>query len=445
MVVVFPLLTNATELRWDWNTIDTTAVQFNKEFVWGTATSAYQIEGGCINNWSMWEQSQKLEPAGKACDGWNNCFKDISLLKQLGVKAYRFSVEWSRIEPICGYFDHVALQRYKDFCRALKENGIEPMVTLHHFTNPLWFQEKKAFEKEKNIHYFVRFSTTVFEELKDYVSMWCTVNEPSVYAFCGYILGTFPPGQKADFRTAGIVLKNFLIAHCQTYQTLKERAHDLGISIQVGLAHNILQFEPYKDRIIEKALCTTLTKNLSDAVVTFFATGRFEFSCLPSLHCTGSRLSSALTYTNPNAPDCLDFIGLNYYCNVLLDIASGKEGYRAGDIKTDMPYPIYAEGLYRALHRVRILNKMIYVTENGIADAKDDRRDIWLKRYIYAMYKAQQEGCDVRGYFYWSLLDNFEWAYGYSMKFGLYEVNRETMERTLRPGADWFVRMAKTT
>lgn len=446
------------ELIWDWCQIDTSQVKFEKDFLWGVATAAYQVEGGCgkksetgqnlphINNWFFWERNQKLEPASSACDHYSNSIQDIELIKNLGVKAYRFSVEWSAIEPVEGQFDQEVINHYKEFCAALRFNGIEPMVTLHHFTNPVWFQALGHFEKEENIKYFTRFSLRMFEELKDSVTMWCTINEPSVYIFGGYIRGVFPPGYKANFNLAGKVLKNLLIAHCEVYKTLKNRSQELNIKSKIGFAHNILQFDPYYNSSLEKIICANMTNCLSNSVVNFFKTGKFEFNFFAQLLGNFTRVGAAINYTDLEAPQCLDFFGLNYYCNVLLvDFKNLSEGYRLGEIKTDMPYPIRAEGFYRALMQLKDIKVPIYITENGIADAKDDRRELWTQRYIYALYKAMHEGVNVKGFFYWSLMDNFEWDFGYKMKFGLYEVDMQTKERKLRPGANWFVEVVNNT
>lgn len=438
------------ELIWDWTKIDTKKVRFSKDFLWGVSTAEYQVSGIVdplhVNNWSMFERQNGCQKAGKACNHWDRCLEDIQLIKQLGVKAYRFSVEWSKIEPVMGQFDKDALSHYKDFCRQLRENGIEPMVTLHHFTNPLWFQVRKHFEKEENIKYFTRFSLRVFEELKDYVTFWCTINEPAIYAFSGYILGDFPPGHVMDFKSAGNVIKNFMIAHCEVYREIKKRGQELGIETKVGLAHNILQFDPYHQNQLESAACKTMTDCFSNSVVNFFKTGEFEFNIFAYLKYANLRFTTEIKYTDKDAPKCLDFFGLNYYCNILIiDLKTCYVGFREDAIKTDMPYPICAEGFYRALKQVGELNIPIYVTENGISDAKDDRRDIWIKRYIYSLDKAISEGVDVRGFFYWSLMDNFEWNMGYSQKFGLYEVDFKTFERKLRPGAQYFIDVVKNS
>jgi beta-glucosidase len=432
------------ELRWDWSKIDTSQVKFQQNFIWGTADCAYQTQGavGCPeSNWADWEKRANLEPSGAACDAWNKTKEDIALMKELGVKAHRFSVDWSRIEPKQGEINESALQHYVDFCDALLAADIKPVVTLHHFVHPQWFEQLGAFEKEENIKYFVQFSERIFKLLGDKVALWCTINEPGVYAFQGYMRGVFPPGKSgvSGMRLAAKVLKNMLNAHVAVYRALKRLPG--GDTAQIGLVHQYLMFEKFHDKKspVKAALEHLIPKlgglnEFTNSVLEFCKSGKFEFYIPGIVH--------EKSY-NAAAPTSFDFFGLNYYSHVHMRIYHRLKdmihpGYHEYDIPTDMPYGIYAEGFYRALKHVGELGKPIYVTENGIADKHDNRRDIWLKRYIYAMNRAVAEGCDVRGYFYWSLMDNWEWDMGYHEKFGLAEVNFDTQERKLRKGAAWF-------
>jgi beta-glucosidase len=435
------------ELRWNWNKIDTTDIRFPKEFLWGVATAAHQVEGHCDNNnWSAWEQAcdengkprvKNGQKAGLACDHWNRYPEDIARMQELGVKAYRFSVEWSKIEPKEGEFDLAVMRHYREVCEALLAAGIKPVVTLHHFTNPLWLERRGAFEREENIAFFVRFCKFVFQALHDKAQLWCTINEPEVYATQGYFLGVFPPGKK-DPQLTGVVLKNLLEAHVQVYQALKRLPN--GDKAQIGLVKNIFQFDPYRRwHLFDWLVSRQFNKLFTDAIIRFFKTGHFDFS-LPGL--------AKVEHFNAAAPRTLDFIGLNYYSHIPVKFQwNSKEFFafapRADELMTDMPYPICAEGFYRAIKTVAKLGVPIYITENGIADAKDDRRDLFIRRYLFALSEAIKDGCDVRGYFYWSLLDNFEWTEGYDMKFGLYEVNFATQERKLREGARYFVGVVK--
>ena len=419
--------------NWDWTQIDLDNTFYPETFLWGTASSEYQISGAkrlpnC--QWAEWEKRghpaiKGGETSDSSIQGWDRYEEDALLLKELGLNSYRFSVDWSAIEPKEGVFDREAINHYKSVCKSLKNNNITPMITLHHFAHPTWFEKKGAFEKRENVDYFIRFAKLVFRELSDDVDLWCTMNEPTVVVLMGYILGEFPPGKTGIFLAAE-VLNNMLYAHVALYKELKQMPN--GEKSQIGIVHSYLKFEPYNGwNPIEAIPCYFFTKNLHETVMDFFKTGEFSSMLLQR-------------ETIPDAPNSFDFFGLNYYSRPVIGMqASLSEPLGAtcfpGEVMTDMPYPSYAEGFYQALIDCGELGKPIYVTENGIADEKDDRRELFIRKYLYALSKAIEDGVDVRGYFYWTLIDNFEWAEGWTMKFGLYECDRNTQERKLREGS----------
>lgn len=472
------------EIRWDWNQIDSKnsplkPEQFNfpKNFIWGVATSAHQVEGNCNCQWSKFEADKKLEPSGMACDNWNLYKEDVKLLNELQVDAYRFSINWSKWQPTKnGPSNKEVIAHYHSLINELIQNNKMPVITLHHFDHPQWFEDLNAFEKEENIIHFVNFCKEVFNEFSDKVSMWCTINEPGVYAFQGYVRGEFPPA-KLDLQMAGIVNKNLIIAHIETYKALKSMRN--GNKCQIGITHSITQYHAYHEPSkynpltkLEYFLEYYLNHVFYDAVMQFFITGNFEFKApkILQLLLAGKFPNSAISlqysllpiklnyafvnysYVNPvtkkyNSKEILDFFGIQPYSTVLInwknkDAATAPslrpEDEQYGNIATDMPYRICPESLYRAINQASFVGVPIYITENGIADSKDDRREIFIKRYLYALQKALQDGYDVRGYFYWSLYDNFEWSFGYKMKFGLYKVNFATQERSLRKGAEFY-------
>lgn len=421
-----------TELRWNWNTINYSNLNFPKNFLFGFGTSEYQISGAenCpASNWAHYEKQIKKNgkpylqfKSDKACDHWNSYKQDIALLKQFKVNSYRFSIEWSNIEPQEGLFNLAAIKHYHDLLDLLKTNNITPFITLHHFTHPQWFEDKGGFEHERNITYFVRFCKTVFTQYKDKAKYWVTFNEPGVYVFQGYMRGVYPPC-KSNLKLAGKVTRNILRAHVNTYNVLRAMESNKE-KIQIGIVHNITQFEPFNPKsVLEKTITYYLNHTFYDAVLEFFKTDQYKFK-IP--------LFSNVKYHYQDAKSTLDFFGLNYYSHVLVNWKSKKPHYREGEIETDMPYGIYAEGIYRAINQASKIGVPIYITENGIADAKDDRRELFLKQYLYAVSTAIKDGYDVRGYFYWSLLDNFEWDMGFDLKFGLFEVDYKTQERKLR-------------
>ncbi|HMS41104.1 MAG TPA: glycoside hydrolase family 1 protein [Pyrinomonadaceae bacterium] len=440
---VFYLHFSYPQTRWDWSKIDTNDVSFPKDFYWGTATAAHQIEGNNENtNWGEWEKdSSRIKDKSNAkiaVDGWNRWREDVKLMKDLGVNSYRFSLAWNKIEPEKGKINEDALKHYDEFINDLKANNIEPMITLHHFTHPLWFEQLGAFEKEENIKHFVEFSRIVFVRYRDRVNLWVTLNEPNVFVTSGYFNTAFPPG-KPNPKLAAEVLKNMLKAHVEVYKALKtplQQRPPIEERWKIGLATSIFQFEPARRwHLGDWAIARISSNTFNEGVLGFFRDGRMKFH-VP--------FEVDLTYEDANAPNTLDFIGVNYYSHYAFrfdfDFKKATQSLPVeGEAMTDMPYTIYTEGIYRAIKDVSALKKPIIITENGISDAKDDRREKYIKQSLYAVSKAIKDGYDVRGYFYWTLLDNFEWAEGYTQKFGLYEVNLETQERKLRNGSKAFV------
>ena len=432
------------ELYWDWEKIDTSKMNFKHSFYWGTATASHQVEGNCTNNnWFIWENSKDKnnnptikdnQKAGNACNHWNQYEEDIELIQELGVTHYRFSLEWSKIEPEKGIYNQNVINHYSNVIDSLIKKNITPVVTLHHFTNPIWFDKLGGFEKEENIIHFVSFCEMIFSQYSAKVKNWCTINEPGVYAVMGYFAGIFPPGKKEP-QLAVEVLKNLLISHSTVYNTIKNLPN--GKESKIGLVKNIMQFDPYRRwHILDWLVCRVTSKIYNDIVLSYLKQGTIKINY---------PFFVKMNYKSNNAKLATDFFGLNYYSHSHLKFKFDSYEFFENkffdcDIMTDMPYAIYPEGLFRAIKKVNDrLNKPIIITENGIADAKDDRRSLFIERYIYAMSKAIDEGAKVEGYFYWSLMDNFEWAEGYDMKFGLYQVDFNTQKRILRNGSRKFI------
>ena len=433
--------------QWNWDEIKTDKIYFPNNFMWGTATAAHQVEGNNTNNnWYRFEHQKDSngkprihnnDKSGLAADHWNRYKEDIDLMNELGVKYYRFSIEWSKIEPKNGIFNEKALEHYRELCTTLIDSGLTPVVTLHHFTHPIWFEDLGGFEKEENIKHYLEFSEFVFNKLSDLVPFWCTINEPAVYVSQGYFNGVFPPGKK-DPVLAGQVMKNLLSAHVAVFRHLKTLPN--GMNVQIGLVKNITQFDPLRRwHILDWYFSGILNDIFTNNTINLLTTGDFNFY-LPGM--------ANISYKNTDAIGAIDFIGLNYYSRWhvkghLNTATPFTFETRPEDIQTDMPYSIYPEGFYRAIQTISKLNKPIIITENGIADNKDDRRELFIERYLYALYKAIMDGYDIRGYFYWTLMDNFEWAEGYAMKFGLYEVDFTTQKRELRKGSLAFSKIVK--
>ena len=400
----------------DWTAVDMNALSFPSDFRWGTATAAHQVEGHLVNNWTHHEQQNNLVQSGAACDHWNRWEEDFQLISELGLNSYRFSVEWSRIEPTEGTWNNDALAVYSNMVDNLLERGIRPVVTLHHFSHPQWWEAKGGFADRANAPHFVRYCERVFEVLSDRVETWVTINEPTVFSTMGYTLGMFPPGRRS-LRATLRVMRNLLLAHADVYQALKK----IRPEVRIGIAKNVTLFDP-KNRWspIDWPLARLLEWFWNGAWRSGVEKGRMFFWDVSA------------------AKGTLDFVGLNYYTHVLVGPASVsllkmKFPKRAHEVATEFGYPMYAEGLRRALDWLAPLGLPIEITENGVADANDTLRTEHLKRHLWVLSQAIQDGHDVRSYHHWSLMDNFEWAEGYSMRFGLHHVDFETQERTLRP------------
>ena len=411
------------ETHIDWSTIDLQDVNFPETFAWGVATASHQIEGGNTNNWSQFENANDLQRSGDACEHWDRWECDFDLIENLGVNHYRFSLEWSRIELCEGEWNDTAIEQYSNMIDNLISRNIEPMVTLHHFSHPIWFEDKGGFANAENVDYWIRFSEKMYSVLGNRVKWWCTINEPAVFASMGYVLGEFPPG-KRSFKLTRAVARNMMVAHARCYRALKSMPG--GESAQIGLVKNINIFDPYRRwNLVHWFQAKLLDEMFNRCWIRGLKTGKFRAP------------SSIFSSKIEGLKDSSDFIGVNYYTHLLTTpfmptTVEIDPLIRPWETRTDFRYPMYAEGLHRSFHMVKGLNLPIYVTENGVADDDDDMRPEHVRRHLWLTSQAIQEGLDIRGFFHWSLMDNFEWAEGYTQRFGLYHVNYDTQERTLK-------------
>ncbi len=394
--------------------------KFPEGFLWGAATSAHQVEGNNHNDWTEWEKENaerlskesggKYLPenyiSGRACDHYNRYEEDFDIAKEIGHNAHRFSIEWSRIEPEEGKFNQVEIEHYRKVIGALKERGMESFVTLWHWTMPVWFIEKGAFEKQKNIKYFVRFCETVAKEFKNEVKFWIILNEPEIYAGHSYLKAIWPP-QNKNLTSYLLVIRNLIRAHRESYKIIKK----IKPNAQIGIAKNNIYFEAHKNKIHNLIL-----KKIIDWWWNFYFLNRIK--------------------------NYQDFIGLNHYFHNM--IKNFKFNQNENKKVSDMGWELYPEAIYHVLKCLRKYNKPIYITENGLADAKDENREWFIKESLQNIHKVISEGVDVRGYFYWSLLDNFEWDKGFWPRFGLIEVDYETLERKPRPSSYVYAKIAKS-
>ncbi len=395
-------------------------LKFPDNFWWGSATSAHQIEGDNHNDWSEWENSPKrieelrsrnLDPryfiSGNACDSYNRFEEDFDIVKKLHQNIHRFSIEWSRIEPEEGRFDDKAMQHYIDVVKALKGRGIEPMITLWHFTNPIWFAQKGGFLNRKSPEYFSRYVKYVVGNLKDQVKFWITFNEPTtIYSAFAYLKGLWPPHKHSPV-SYFVANGNFIKAHIAAYKLIKSVSHN----VMVGFVENNA-FVVVGHRFLKQIVGRT-------------------YNYFRNVHFIKKVSSSS------------DFIGLNYY-NIDRKIFKNFDILPKQTLVPSKNWEIYPKGIYERLQEIRKFGKPIFITENGIPNVTDEERVGFIKEHLYWIWKAIQDGVDVRGYLYWSLLDNFEIVDGFRVRFGLVQIDHATFERKIRPSALEYAKICLT-
>ena len=417
---------------------------FPENFKWCVATSAHQIEGNNIDSdWWDFEQVpgriRNNDRSGNASDHWNRVAEDIGLIKELNATDYRLSIEWARIEPVEGQIDQAAVQHYADELAQLQAQGIRPIVTLHHFTFPLWLAKKGGWEWAGSTEAFARFTRTVYGFAGAYVTDWVTLNEPVIYTLNGYVAGVFPPGEKREVGDVASVFIGMLKAHAEAYHLLHAMAQAAKRPIRVGIAHSVRTFDPWN----RASLLDIYAAERSDAIWNW---------AIPSAVETGTLSMHLLWFVNvetaiPKLKGTQDFFGVNYYSGDLMQF-SWKSGLvargRKNIARSDMGWDIYPKGLTRLLKKIhqRFPRHSILVTENGVADAQDSQRPDFLVNHLRAVQDARAAGVPVEGYCYWSLLDNFEWAEGFGPRFGLYFVDYVTGERRRTSSAEVFTRIA---
>jgi beta-glucosidase len=412
---------------------------FPRGFLWGTATASHQVEGkNTNNNWWAWEQEPgrilQGHKSGLACDWWNGRWReDFDRAAQGGQNAHRLSIEWSRIQPAPERWDEDALDRYREMLRGLHERDLTPMVTLHHFTDPLWLTEMGGWENELVVGYFEKYVHKVVEALHEYASLWVTINEPNVYAVSGYILGDFPGG-KQDIRAALQVLTNMLRGHAAAYRVI----HSLQPAAQVGIAINYRGFQAAKNWFP------------LDHLAAGFQSRAFN-DLFPRTLQDGVMKLSFWRRRIPEARGTQDFVGINYYTvdKVAFSLHNyqqlfAKRFYPPGADLSDTGFIANEpQGMFAALKWGLQFNLPIYVTENGVEDHDDHLRPRYLARHIHQVWRGVNFNWPVRGYFHWSLVDNFEWERGWTQRFGLWELNVETQARRKRPSADLYAEICK--
>ena len=409
------------------------SLTFSKKFLWGAATSAHQIEGNTHNQWTVWElenakskatqsnyhfedlpswpniKREATDPqnyvSGVATDHYARYEEDFDLLQKMNMNAFRFSIEWSRVEPEEGAWNVEAVEHYKRYAAELKKRGIEPVVTLFHFTLPTWFTALGGFEKKRNSHYFVRFADKIVRELGTSVRIIITINEPEVYAHESYFSGNWPPNVSNKWMLRR-VMNNLAHAHNQAATTI----HGINRRYKVSIAKNSNYFYAGDDAWLSRK---------SAEFMQYFQDDYFLKKVVKNC----------------------DFLGVNFY------FSNRVYGYRVHNPEhkvSDIGWDLSPGDIQHALERLHEKYHLsIIITENGLADAKDAERQWWITQTLIGMQKAIDNGVRLEGYLHWSLLDNFEWDKGRWPRFGLVEVDYKTLERRLRPSAVWFGKIIK--
>lgn len=415
-------------------------LKFPKNFLWGAATSSHQVEGDQHNDWSEWEKknadrlaaepphydnphwekfaAQASEPknyiSGDACDQYNRYGEDFDILSELHLNAYRFSIEWSRIEPKEGAFDEEAIAHYRDVIAALRSRNIEPFVTLWHWTLPLWLSQKGGTAAGTFPSHFERYAKKIAETLGSEITYWITLNEPDVHTSFSYLLGAWTPERKNIF-LAIRTYRNLIRAHNRAAVAIKSVLPDA----QVGISKHQVYFEMARPTLVNR-----LIKFAADWPWNFYFLNRIDRH--------------------------QDFIGMNSYQRKIVDngidvTGSGADPKKNREmIQTEFGWEYSPESIYGALMELKRYGKPVYITENGIADSTDELRPRFIRDSLTAIHRAIEDGIDIRGYFYWSLLDNFEWDKGFWPRFGLVHVDYATQKRTIRESARLYGRIAES-
>ncbi len=367
---------------------------FPKDFLWGAATASYQVEGGIEHcDWAEGARQGRVPPCDRACDHYHRFREDFDIARELGHNAHRLSIEWARIEPEEGRFDEREVEHYREVLQALRERGMEPLVTILHFTLPLWFSQTGGWTRRDAPKRFTRYAAFVADRLGDLATQFATLNEPMVVAGLGYIRGRWAPFYRGAYLRYLVALWHMALGHREAYRAIKQ-AHP-GLS--VGIVKHTIAY-------------SAAGKNPLSYLAAHFAN-------IGWTHCFIRLVRSTC-----------DWIGLNYYQRKVF-----------GDTRTlpmtDMGWKSDPGGIYDALTILARHGKPIYVAEAGCADARDAFRADYIRETVQGIERALEAGIPVRGFCYWSLLDNYEWAEGFEKRFGLVEVDYDTLKRTIRPSA----------
>ncbi|MBN1147596.1 MAG: glycoside hydrolase family 1 protein [Anaerolineales bacterium] len=412
---------------------------FPRGFLWGAATASHQVEGNNTNNnWWAWEQQagriKQGQKSGQACGWWSGRWReDFDRAAEAGQNAHRFSIEWSRVQPLPDKWDESSLDRYREMARGLAERGMTPMVTLHHFSDPLWLAEMGGWENEQAVEYFIPYVRKVVDALREYVTLWVTINEPNVLTISAYLMGDFPPG-KSDMGAALRVMTNLARAHAAAYHAI----HEVQKEARAGLSMHYRGFLPARSwSPLDRWAASMQSKVFNDFFPRAAQSGVLHFPAWRK------RLAEA--------KGTQDFLGVNYYTQDLVSFNLLKPG----DLFAHRFFPPSAElsetgfianlpqGMAQALKWGRKFGAPIIITENGVEDSQDTLRPRYLIQHLHQVWRAINSNCPVKGYFHWSLVDNFEWERGWTQRFGLWGLDPDTQARIRRPSVDLYAEICK--
>lgn len=401
------------------------------DFLLGVATAATQIEGGDRNNnWYRWFEAGHVKDGSDpsvACDHWNRVGEDTALLAELGCHTYRLGVEWSRIEPEPNRYDEEAIAHYRDELQRLRDADIRPLLTIYHFSHPLWFEDMGGWMSRRSIECYLRFAEVVVRRFGDLVGDWITINEPNIYLIFGYVMGVWPPGQKSIrrfFRGRRYMVR----AHRAAYELIHRISAELGRpEPKVGVAHHLRVFDPATDRLPDRFMARFYDRMSQRIFVTAM---------------TGSPGDGGRRWA--------DFIGVNYYSRDIVHfvpnpaIGLGRRMSLEGAPVNDLGWERYPEGLYRVVRWVGERYRLpIYITENGTCDMRDAFRGRYIYDHLYQIHRLIEDGVDVRRYYHWTLTDNFEWTEGTTARFGLVYLDFETQRRAPRESARFYAEICR--
>jgi len=399
---------------------------FPKNFLWGAATSSYQVEGGnSASDWQQWsEKHGDIRSPGAACRHYELFREDFDLARSLNHNAHRFSIEWSRIEPEEGVFSQKEIDHYINVVDSLRERGIEPVITLHHFTNPAWFFNKGGWLNKDSVSFFLRYAEKMVSVLCSKARLWITINEPLVCAYESYLSGAWPPKEKSFIR-AQKARGNLIRAHVRAYSLIHDIYRKMGLPDPlVSVAKHFRVYTPY-----DKRFRNTFAAGLRHGI-----------------------LNTSFMKEMARAK-ALDFIGVNYYTRTLVNV----KGFSVEELllkeyaedrrpvtRNSLGWEVYPEGMYELIMDLKRYDIPILITENGMCTDDDGKRWDFIQAHLKNLGKAIAEGANVLGYMYWSFIDNYEWAHGFDPRFGIVEMDYATYRRTPRESAGKFAEVCRT-